>query len=73
MRDAARPVSHSLFLQLLFYALFFFFCPFLFFFALFPYLGAIRALLSPPGLSRAVPTTGQVSGHQTTITTTGTR
>ena len=73
MRDAARPISHSLFLQLLFYALFFFFALFCSFLPFFPYLGAIRALLSPPGLSRAVPTTGQVSGHQTTITTTGTR
>ena len=73
MRDAARPVSHSLFLQLLFYALFCFFALFCSFLPFFPYLGAIRALLSPPGLSRAVPTTGQVSGHQTTITTTGTR
>ena len=35
-----------------------------------PYLGAVTALLPPPRLSRAVPTTGQVSGHHT-ITTTG--
>lgn len=43
------------------------------FFVFCPYLGAVTALLPPPRLSRAVPTTGQVSGHQTTITTTGTR
>ena len=66
--------SQTRFLQLLFfYPLFFFFALFCSFLPFFPYLGAIRALLSPPGLSRAVPTTGQVSGHQTTITTTGTR
>ena len=41
------------------------------FFVFCPYLGAVTALLPPPRLSRAVPTTGQVSGHHTTITTTG--
>ena len=62
--------SQTLFFAVAFLCTLLLFCPFLSFF---PYLGAIRALLSPPGLSRAVPTTGQVSGHQTTITTTGTR
>ena len=41
------------------------------FFVFCPYLGAVTALLPPPRLSRAVPTTGQVSVHHTTITTTG--